>query len=97
MKLAILLALHFLITAFLVILVIFQQSKGAEIGASFGGSNTLLGPGGADKIAVRITTFTAIIFMISCVILVNVFWSEGRNRLNSVSGDVLTEQPFGEQ
>lgn len=97
MKLAILLAVHFLITAFLVILVIFQQSKGAEIGASFGGSNTLLGPGGADKIAIRITTFTAIIFMISCVVLVNVFWSEGRNRLNSASGDVLTEQPFGEQ
>jgi preprotein translocase subunit SecG len=89
-KLIIFLVIHLLITGFLILLVVFQQSKGAEVGAAFGGSNTLLGPGGADKVAIRITTFVAFIFMVSCVVLVNIFWSESRKRAN-VLMDVINE------
>ncbi len=80
MKLLIFLVFHALITVFLIFLVIFQQTRGAEMGAIFGGSNTLLGPGGADKLAIKITTFTAILFMISTIILVNLFSVEFKNK-----------------
>lgn len=90
-KLIILLVIHALITGFLILLVVFQQSRGAEVGAAFGGGNTLLGPGGADKMAVRITTVTAIIFMISTVVLVNAFSDEFKKGTNAT----VQTAPFG--
>ncbi|MCX7953476.1 MAG: preprotein translocase subunit SecG [Deltaproteobacteria bacterium] len=85
---------HALVTGFLILLVIFQQSRGAEVGAAFGGGNTLLGPGGADKLAVKITTFTAVIFMVNTVILVNLFSKEFKNRqINQVEEADLFNPP----
>ncbi|MCS6961577.1 MAG: preprotein translocase subunit SecG [Deltaproteobacteria bacterium] len=93
MKLIILITLHCLITLFLILLVIFQQSRGAEVGAAFGGGNTLLGPGGADKVAIRITTITAIIFMISTIVLVNVFSEKFQAR----KVEQIESKPFSQQ
>ncbi|MCX7952604.1 MAG: preprotein translocase subunit SecG [Deltaproteobacteria bacterium] len=93
MKLIILITLHCLITLFLILLVIFQQSRGAEVGAAFGGGNTLLGPGGADKVAIRITTITAIIFMISTIVLVNIFSEQFQAR----KVEQIESKPFSQQ
>jgi len=53
-------------------LVLLQQGKGAEMGATLGGggSNTLFGAGGATSFVTRLTTGTAIAFMVTSVLLV---------------------------
>ena len=43
---------------------------GATLG---GGSNTVFGAGGADRFIVRLTTGVAIAFMVTTIILVNIF------------------------
>jgi len=47
-----------------VLLVLLQQGKGADAGATFGGgSNTLFGAGGADTFLTKATTVLAFLFM----------------------------------
>ena len=72
------LILHFLLCAMLVGLVLIQQGKGADMGAAFGsgGSNTLFGAGGATSLIVRITTGTAIAFMITSITLIRLSGSD---------------------
>lgn len=56
--------LHVCICLFLVLLVLLQQGKGADAGATFGGgSNTLFGAGGADTFLTKATTILAFLFM----------------------------------
>lgn len=65
------LAIHVLLAAILVILVLLQQGKGADIGAVMGGgANSLFGVGGASSVLVRMTTLIAICFMLTSVLLV---------------------------
>lgn len=61
---------HIAICAVLILIVLLQQGKGADVGATFGGgSNTLFGASGADNLLTRVTTFTAVCFMITSVYL----------------------------
>ena len=56
--------LHVCICVLLVLLVLLQQGKGADAGATFGGgSNTLFGAGGADTFLTKATTILAFLFM----------------------------------
>lgn len=63
---------HLILCLALVILVLLQQGKGADMGAAFGsgGSNTLFGAGGATSLIVRVTTILAVMFMVTSVLLV---------------------------
>ena len=56
---------HILVCIVLVIAVLVQQGKGADIGAVFGGggSNTVFGSRGAGNFLTKITTGAAITFM----------------------------------
>ena len=55
----------------MVALVLLQQGKGADMGASLGGgSNTVFGAGGATSMVVKATTIMAILFMITSILLV---------------------------
>ncbi len=55
----------------MIVLVLLQQGKGADVGAAFGGgSNTLFGASGANNLMVKITTGTAILFMVTSIFLV---------------------------
>jgi len=48
----------------MIILVLLQQGKGADAGATFGGgSNSLFGAGGADTFLTKATTTLAFLFM----------------------------------
>ncbi len=61
---------HIFICAMLILIVLLQQGKGADVGATFGGgSNTLFGASGADNLLTRVTTITAFCFMITSVYL----------------------------
>ncbi len=62
--------LHLIICIFLVLVILLQQGKGADMGATFGGGgNTLFGASGADTILIKVTTITAILFMCTSVYL----------------------------
>lgn len=63
-------ALHVFICIFLVIIVLLQQGKGADMGATFGGgSQTLFGASGADTLLTRVTTVLALGFMGTSLVL----------------------------
>src|SRR5512139_270366 len=61
-----LIALHVIVSAILITMVLLQKGKGADIGAAFGGaSQTVFGPRGAQSFLAKLTTSAAIIFMIT--------------------------------
>jgi preprotein translocase subunit SecG len=59
-----LIIVHVLVCLFLIGIVLLQHGKGADIGATFGGSSqSLFGSEGPVPLLNKITTFSAIIFM----------------------------------
>jgi preprotein translocase subunit SecG len=92
--------LHVLACLFLIVIVLLQRGKGAEMGAVFGGGAgaTVFGSRGAGNFLTRMTTAAAVIFMLTSLTLAYV--AEDR------SGDSLfeaeereaaaPESPFGE-
>ena len=59
-----LIVLHTIVCLFLICIVLLQHGKGADIGASFGGSSqSLFGTEGPLPLLNKITTLAAIIFM----------------------------------
>ncbi|GAB4418781.1 MAG: hypothetical protein OHK0032_14720 [Thermodesulfovibrionales bacterium] len=65
-----LLIIHVLVCLFLIFIVLIQSSKGAELGAAFGGSSqTLFGSRGAATILSKLTTIAAVVFMATSLLL----------------------------
>jgi preprotein translocase subunit SecG len=64
-------ALHVTVCVLLILIVLLQTGKGAEMGASIGGggSQALFGAAGPATILTKITTAVAIIFMITSLTL----------------------------
>jgi preprotein translocase subunit SecG len=60
-------AVHVLVCAILIVLVLLQKGKGAEIGAVFGGASsaTLFGSRGAGSFLTKLTTWAAVVFMVT--------------------------------
>ena len=87
---SIILALHVLVCVALVMIVLLQSGKGAQMGAAFGGSSqTLFGSPGAAGFLTKITTFAAVAFMITSLLLA--FWSTPQQAI------VVPEQPVAEE
>jgi preprotein translocase subunit SecG len=63
--------LHIIVCIGLILVVLLQTGKGAEIGAVFGGgsSSTIFGSSGAGNFLTKLTTGMAIIFMITSLTL----------------------------
>jgi len=60
--------LHILACMALILIVLLQTGKGAEMGAAFGGaSQTLFGGSGGTTFLGKLTTGAAIVFMITCL------------------------------
>ena len=62
---------HILVCLFLIIVVLLQSGKSADIAAAFGGmgSQTAFGPRGTATLLSRATTWAAIIFMLTAITL----------------------------
>lgn len=61
---------HVIVCIALVIIVLLQAGKGAEMGAAFGGaSQTIFGSSGSGGFMSKLTTGAAIIFMLTCLSL----------------------------
>ena len=62
--------IHVVVCVALVMIVLLQAGKGAEMGAAFGGaSQTLFGSTGAMGFLTKLTTIAAIIFMMTSLLL----------------------------
>ena len=77
--------IHILVCVFLVAIVLLQHGKGADIGATFGGSGqSLFGTEGPVPILNKITTVAAIIFMVTSITLAYI---SAHRTTSSVMGD----------
>lgn len=82
---------HVIVCLFLVGVVLLQHGKGADIGASFGGSSqSLFGTEGPLPLLNKITTASAIIFMLTSVTLAYISSTTGSS---SVMSEVSVSQP----
>ncbi len=63
---------HVLVCFFLIGVVLIQQGRSADLAGAFGGqgSQTAFGPRAAANVLTRLTTWSAVIFMCTSVILV---------------------------
>ena len=63
----ILVYVHFLIAAAMIVLILLQQGKGSEMGASFGGggSNTMFGAAGSMSFFTKATAVLATLFFVT--------------------------------
>lgn len=68
---ALLVILHIIVCIAIIIIVLLQAGKGAEVGASFGtgGAGAVLGASSSKSFMSRLTTMTAIIFMLTSLTL----------------------------
>jgi len=60
---------HVIVCLFLVGVVLLQQGKSADLASAFGGqgSQTAFGPRGAANVLPRLTTWSAVIFMLTSI------------------------------
>jgi len=81
--------LHVIVCLALIMIVLLQTGKGADMGAAFGGgsSQTLFGSTGASTFLIKATTFAAIIFMVSCFLLA---YLSAHRQSSSIMEDVKT-------
>ena len=90
--LVLLVILHILICLFLIGVVLLQQGKSADLAGAFGGqgSQTAFGPRGAANLLTRLTTWSAVLFMVTSISL-TILMSRTADR--SVLSGVKTAQP----
>jgi preprotein translocase subunit SecG len=69
MLVGLLVTLHIIVSIFIVGVVLLQQGKSADLAGAFGGqgSQTAFGPRGAANLLTKLTTYSAIIFMLSSI------------------------------
>ena len=83
--------LHVIACFVLIVVVLLQQGKGADVGAVFGGSSqTIFGSTGAGNLLTRLTTWTAVIFMVTSLFLT---WSSTHHLTTSIADTIPDEPP----
>jgi len=85
--------IHILACLALILIVLLQTGKGAEIGAAFGGaSQTLFGGSGGGTFFGKLTTGAAIVFVLTCLGLT---YMSGGPPTKSIMENVPVETPQG--
>ena len=80
----VLLIFHVLFAAAIIVLVLLQQGKGADAGASFGGGSNVFGASGPAPLLVKATTALAILFFFANLALVYLAAHRGGSTLEEV-------------
>jgi len=80
------LAIHVIVSLFLILVVLLQSGKGGDLASAFGGAGTqtVFGPRGTGNVLTRATAWSAGIFMATSLALV--FLSQGAGASGSVVG-----------
>ena len=91
MIIALITVVHVFVCAVLIVVVLLQHGKGTDIAATFSGAGTQMafGPRGTATALSRLTTWCAIIFMVTSISL-TIF--AGRGRSSSVMENTNTPQ-----
>lgn len=87
--LILLVVVHVIVCLFLIGVVLLQQGKSADLAGAFGGSGsqTAFGPRGASNLLTKLTTWSAIVFMLTSIGLTIALARSTRNR-SVLSGTV---------
>ena len=85
--------IHVLACVFLVAVVLLQHGRGADIGSAFGGgaSQTVFGGRGAGNFLTRLTTASAVIFMLTSLTLT--YWSAPTSVVDEVAAEAAAGVP----
>jgi len=76
------LALHYVVCIFLVIVILLQAGKGADMGAAFGGSSqTVFGSRGAATFLSKLTTGVAVVFLITSISLASIARNKSKSSI----------------
>ncbi len=80
--------IHIIVSILLVLIILLQPSKSADIGSMFGGgsSESLFGSSGAMPFLVKMTRLLGLIFVVTSLFL-------GYTSVKSISGSVVEESP----
>src|ERR1700750_2298120 len=83
--------IHVIVSLFLVGVVLLQQGKSADLAGAFGGqgSQTAFGPRGAANLLTKLTTYSAILFMLTSIGLTILL---ARSADHSVLSNIKTTQ-----
>ena len=86
--------LHVIICFFLIIVVLLQSGKAADLAGAFGGmgSQTVFGPRGTATVLSKATTIAAALFMITALVLVIL-----DNNRSPTSGSILERRHAAQQ
>lgn len=87
------LTVHITLCVVLIGLVLLQQGKGADLGAAFGSgsSNSVFGAAGATAFITKLTTGVAISFMITTIMLINIYSAHSRSIASGGGGTVSSD------
>src|SRR5437763_8845448 len=90
----VLLAIHIVVCVFLIIVVLLQSGKSADLAGAFGGggSQSTFGPRGAQSALSRATTVAVIVFMLTSISL-SIRASRGSGGSGSVLQGTKTSKP----
>lgn len=83
-------AIHFIVCIFMIIVILLQAGKGADIGAAFGGgSQTVFGTRGAATFLSKVTTVSAIIFLMTSIYLAQLSKERAAGGSSVIKGTTL--------
>ena len=84
---------HIIVCFFIIIVVLLQSGSAGDISAAFGGmgSQTAFGPRGAASALGRATTWSAVIFMVTSIVL-SIFVARRSGTPSSILSNVKTSQ-----
>ena len=87
------LLVHVVVCLFLIIVVLLQSAQSGDLAAAFGGqgSQTAFGPRGAATLMTKLTTWCAIIFMVTSITL-SIMESKKTGVKSVLSGQKATQQ-----
>ena len=86
--------LHIIVCVFLIVVVLLQHGKSADIAAAFGGmgSQTAFGPRGAATVLSKATTWAAVLFMLTSITL-SIYSARRPGSSSALSGYTSKPQP----
>jgi preprotein translocase subunit SecG len=90
-----LIVIHVIVSIVLIVIVLLQHGKGADIGATFGGGggNTLFGTEGPMPLMNKVTTTLAAVFMVTSITLAYISAHQSGSVMKAVAVKAKKTQP----
>jgi len=86
-------AVHVVVCLFMIAIILLQQGKSADLAGAFGGqgSQTAFGPRSAANLLTRVTTWCAVVFMITSIGLTVMMAKHSKQQRSVLSGTQTTQ------